>query len=237
MSTAQEIKKEALAFSDKERVPLINKYFHNFPDGYGYGDTFVAIRNPELRALARKYKEASIHEVFCLLEDKIHEIRQLALFILELIVKSKHLNPTDFNQIVAGYLQRLDYINNWDLVDTSAHHILGFSEYVQPTGVLEKLANENNLWHNRIAMIATFYHIRKNAYETPLHIAEILVNHKHDLIHKAVGWMLREIGKRDLAVEEKFLQKQYKKMPRTMLRYAIEKFDEPLRLAYLKGTV
>lgn len=229
------IKQEALGFSEKDRINLYYKFFKCFPGGYGEGDIFAGIKNPPLRALSKKYKTISIDDAFLLLEDEIHEIRLLALFILELKVKNKKIDPDDFNRIAELYLKHIPFINNWDLVDASAHHILGFWVYTNSSDVLIKLAQKEHLWSNRIAMIATFYHIRKQDYDLPLRIAELLVHHKHDLIHKAVGWMLREIGKRDLDMELKFLDKYYKIMPRTMLRYAIEKFEESLRKSYLTG--
>ncbi len=230
-----QIKKEALANSEPERIELYEKYFRCYPGGYGEGDTFAGIRNPPLRRLAKKHKNISIDDCFTMLCDKIHEIRLLALFILELKFKSKKTSELEKKEIAERYLLSLKYINNWDLVDLSAHHILGCWLYQKDATVLFDLANSNNLWRNRVAMIAAFYNIRQNSFELPVKIAEILVNHKHDIIHKAVGWMLREIGKRDIDVELEFLIKHYKTMPRTMLRYAIEKFDEPVRQKFLKG--
>ncbi|MBI9065969.1 MAG: DNA alkylation repair protein [Salinivirgaceae bacterium] len=238
MSTIiKEIKLEALASSETDRIVLYKKFFKCIPGGYGEGDVFAGIRNPILRNLAKKYKTIAIDDVFTLLKDEIHEIRLLALFILELKVKNKKITTIDFDSIAKGYIDNLDYVNNWDLVDASAHHILGFWEFENNSGILLKLSKESGLWKNRVAMIGTFYHIRKNEFELTLKIAEILINHKHDIIHKAVGWMLREIGNRNREVELEFLNHYYKTMPRTMLRYAIEKFEEPLRLSYLKGLI
>jgi len=140
-------------------------------------------------------------------------------------------------KVAEFYMTHIKNVNNWDLVDTSAHKILGAYLENKDNQILIDYANSGKLWLQRIAMIATFWYIRKQSYNDALHIAEILVNHPHDLIHKAVGWMLREIGNRDRATEETFLKQHYQTMPRTMLRYAIEKFDEELRQQYLKGTV
>ena len=232
----QEIIQEALSYSENERIDLYRKFFQCFKGGYGEDDTFAGIRNPHLRSLSKKYKTISIQETTELLTNKIHEIRLLALFIFELKFKSKKTSQIEKDKIAHAYLENLEYVNNWDLVDSSAHHILGTWLFDKEHDLLIELANKNNLWNNRIAIIATFYHIRKNHYDETLQIAEILLNHKHDIIHKAVGWMLREIGNRDLNVELQFLKKHYNQMPRTMLRYAIEKFEEPLKQQILKGT-
>jgi len=230
------VKEEALSYSESDRINLYKKFFKCFPGGYGEGDTFAGIRNPPLRSLAKKYKELSLQDVFVLLGDKVHEIRLLSLFILELKFKNKKTSNNEKDTIAQGYLEHLQFINNWDLVDASAHHILGAWCFEKEESIIINLAQRDNLWENRVAMIATFYYIRQNSFALALNIAKILLHHPHDLIHKAVGWMLREIGKRDLEVELTFLKQHYKNMPRTMLRYAIEKFDESVRQEIMKGT-
>jgi len=227
---------EARFYAVRDRVPMVEKYLQVFKGGYGYGDIIWAIPNPVLRNLAKKYQHINLDESFQLLEHQAHEIRLLALFILELKVKKKTLSSESRNFIATEYLNRLSFINNWDLVDASAHKLLGpWIERTNQSEILLDLAYSSNLWKNRVAIIATFHHIRNYNYELSLKIADLLLSHKHDLIHKAVGWMLREIGNRDLQVELEYLSTCYKIMPRTMLRYAIEKFDEPLRQAFLKG--
>ncbi len=226
---------ETLSYSEKDRINLYTTFFKCFPGGYGEGDSFAGIRNPVLRSLSKKYKAISLEETTQLLIHKIHEIRLLALFIFEIKVKNKKTSLNDKNEIASIYLSHLDFINNWDLVDSSAQQLLGSWTFHKSPQPLISLAQSNHLWRNRIAMIATFYYIRQNSFDVPFEIALLLLHHPHDLIHKAVGWMLREIGKRDSALELEFLKQHYKSMPRTMLRYAIEKFDEPLRQEILKG--
>jgi len=159
----------------------------------------------------------------------------ISIALMLLVYRIQKSTNLDSDRVVQLYLKNLDYVNNWDLVDCSCHHILGpFLEHKE-RDILYDLANSDKLWEKRIAMITCFYFIRKHDYKDALAIAEILLNDNHDLIHKAVGWMIREVGNRDLEVETQFLDMHFKEMPRTMLRYAIEKFEEPLRLHYLHG--
>jgi 3-methyladenine DNA glycosylase AlkD len=164
------------------------------------------------------------------LQSKYHEHRLTALYILILNFKKQK------EEVIDIYLRNLERVNNWDLVDSSAPYLLGPYLEDKDRSILYELAKSDNLWKQRIAIITTLYFIKNNDFEDALKISEMLLNHKHDLIHKAVGWMLREIGKRDKKVEEEFLKKYYKNMPRTMLRYAIEKFPEEERQKILKGT-
>lgn len=170
-----------------------------------------------------------------LLKSPVHEERLLALFILMHLYKGGQTALKE--KIYRLYLENTAYINNWDLVDASAEHIVGHYLLGKDKSPLYLLAVSEDLWERRIAIVATFCYIKQNQFEETLKIAEMLLQDRHDLIHKAVGWMLREVGKRDRAVEEAFLRSHYKTMPRTMLRYAIEKFPEFLRQAYLKGTL
>ncbi|MGD9993097.1 MAG: DNA alkylation repair protein [Salinivirgaceae bacterium] len=229
------IKAEALQFADAERIESYKRYFKCFPGAYGYGDTFAGIKSPQLRSLAKKYLNISLSELEFLIQDKIHEIRLLALYILVLKYQSKKAVSAEQQQLVSFYLDNLGFVNNWDLVDSSAHYVLGAWEFYHPSETLRQLAVHSNMWYNRVAMIATFYHIRQNAFEFPLHIAELLIDNKNDIIHKAVGWMLREIATRNQSLILNFIREHYATMARTTLRYAIEKFDEPLRQACLKG--
>jgi len=213
------------------------KFYQAYPGGYGEGDKFLSISVPEQRAVSTAfYKQLTPDELAKLLENPFHEIRLTTLMMLVLrFQKSK--DNAEQEAIVNIYLSHMDYVNNWDLVDSSAHYILGPWFLNKPHDFLTKLADENHLWNQRIAVLTTFHFIKKGQYKTTLILAEKLLNHKHDLIHKAVGWMLREIGNRDYQTEYDFLKKHYKTMPRTMLRYAIEKFDESVRQGFLKGTI
>lgn len=171
-----------------------------------------------------------------LLRSQVHEYRLTALVILvHKFEKAK--DEADKKAIVDLYISNLEYVNNWDLVDSSADKILGAYLAERDRSILYRLARTNHLWSQRIAIMATFYFIRRNEFQDTLEIAKILLKHEHDLIHKAVGWMLREVGKRDFRVEYEFLKKYYKEMPRTMLRYAIEKFEPELRQQFLKGLI
>ena len=175
-----------------------------------------------------------LKDVESILKSKIHEERLIALLIL---VNNYNKSPEKRKEIFNFYLKNTKYINNWDLVDLSAYQIVGSHLLDKDKSILYKLAKSNNIWEKRIAIISTYNLIRDSRFEETFRISELLLNDKHDLIHKAVGWMLREVGKKDIAVEESFLKEHYKKMPRTMLRYAIEKFSESKRLRYLKGKI
>lgn len=239
MSTLNKITDSLNQYKDtKKDIKSLEKFFQVYPEGYGEGDKFIGVSVPNQRLISKKYyKVASIDELAELLHSPVHEHRLTTLFMLVLkYQKSKNFDEQE--QIADLYLNNLDYVNGWDLVDSSAHLILG--AHLEKTGkceILDKLAESNHLWKQRVSIISTFHFIRKGKFEHSLRIAEKLVNHKHDLIHKAVGWMLREIGNRSLKDELPFLDKHAKTMPRTMLRYAIEKFDDDLREKYLtKGT-
>lgn len=227
---------EAKALSNEAKIKDYERFLQVFPGGYGEGDVVWAIRIPLLRTLAKKNTELSLKDVFVLIRNEVHDLRMLAIFILEYKLAKPKTSIETREQIAKLYLDHLKYINNWDLVDASCIKILGAHVYEQnKPEILLKLVESNNFWENRIAIISTFYHIRKNNFDLTIEIATKLLCHKHDLIHKGVGWMLREVGKRDQLTEIDFLAKHYKSMPRTMLRYAIEKFDEPLRQQFLKG--
>lgn len=225
------------ALRNSQRAIGTAKFFQCFPGGYGEGDTFYGITVPSQKQLAKTYwKLLSLEELTELLTNPVHDIRITALMMLvKRFEKSRDVQEQE--AIVNTYLNHTKYINNWDLVDTSAHYILGPWLADKSHDILFKLADSNHLWSQRIAVIATFHFIRQKQFKTTLKLAEKLLLHKHDLIHKAVGWMLREIGKRDYQTEYDFLLKHYKTMPRTMLRYAIEKFEEPIRQNFLKGRI
>ena len=217
---------------DPEKKKNLQRYFKTGKGEYGEGDIFLGIYVGDQRKIARKYRHLSLIKVEELLQSKIHEHRLVALLIL--VEQFSKGDEGKRKEIVELYLKNTQWINNWDLVDLSAHKILGEYYWDKPKNVLYELAESENLWEKRISIISTFTFIHKESYEESLKIAEMLVNDDHDLIHKGVGWMLREIGKRDQAKEEEFLMKHYKTMPRTMLRYSIEKFDKEKKLFYMK---
>ena len=185
--------------------------------------------------MARHHQALPLSQVGELLESEFHEARLLALVIL--VNKFKKASDAGQKEIYNFYLRHRKYVNNWDLVDSSAPVIVGGYLQNRPKEILFDMATSKNLWDRRIAVLSTFAFIRNKDFPDALKICRMLLNDNHDLIHKAVGWMLREIGKQDRQVEEKFLLKHYHEMPRTMLRYAIEKFPETLRLRYLRGTI
>lgn len=222
--------------SNPEKAALLSRFFQTFPGGYGEGDQFIGVVVPKQRMIAKKYfKQINLPEIESLLRDAVHERRMTALFMLT--YKYEKSDEVEKQAIVDLYLRNTTSINNWDLVDCSAHKILGHYLFDKDRAMLYQLAKSKNLWEQRIAVISTFYFIGKRQYDDAIKISKILLYHPHDLIHKAVGWMLREIGNRDYEVEYRFLAEYYHDMPRTMLRYAIEKFAEPVRQAFLKGTI
>ena len=208
------------------------RFFKTGPGEYGEGDRFLGIRVPMIRALAKEARGLPADESLLFLRSEWHEARLLALVML--VNAYKKADAAGREAIAQTYLANTDHIDNWDLVDTSAHHIIG--PHVEATGamdLLDRLAASEGVWERRIAIVSTFHFIRRDEYAPTLLMAETLRNDPHDLIHKAVGWMLREVGKRDREVEEGFLRRYAAQMPRTMLRYAIERFPEPLRQRYL----
>lgn len=211
------------------------RFFKTGPGEYGEGDIFRGIRVPEQRKVARKFKHIDLGTAEELLHSPYHEDRLTALLIL--VEKYKKKDPEQRQAIYDLYLANTAYINNWDLVDSSAHKIVGPHLENRNRGILYELVKSDSLWERRIAMMTTHFFISKGDFEDALRLAELLLHDEHDLIHKVVGWMLRELGKRNFDLEDAFLQKHYRDMPRTMLRYAIEKFPEDRRQAYLKGHV
>ena len=229
------LRKEMKLLANPKKAKLLQGFFKTGKGEYGEGDIFLGIMVPDQRNLVKKYfKDLSSEEIEDLLNSKFHEERLVALLVLVM----RYEKFTDQRRLIFQfYLENYANINNWDLVDLSAPNIVGKHLLNEDKAILYEFANSDNLWKKRIAILSTFTFIRYNKFEDALKIAEILLDDKHDLIHKAVGWMLREIGKRNLEVEENFLKKHYKKMPRTMLRYAIEKFEETKRKAYLSGEI
>lgn len=230
----KEVQKELRANKDEKRATHSQRFFKTGEGEYGEGDKFLGLRVPTQRRIARKYKKLPLEEVTPLLHSDYHEERLTALFIL-----TYQFEKSDSKQkeaIYHFYMENLDFVNSWDLVDSSAPKIVGAFLENKECSILYELARSSDLWRRRVAMISCMYFIKQNQYEDALNIAEILLDDDQDLIHKAVGWMLREIGNNDMKTEEQFLQEHYRAMPRTMLRYAIEKFPEKKRQAYLNGT-
>jgi len=236
MSLSQ-LRAEMLSLKNPAKAKILSGFFKTGIGEYGEGDEFFGITVPESRKIAKKYSNLTLEELSELIKSKVHEERLCAILILVEEYKNKKTSEEKRLAIKEFYLKNTKYINNWDLVDLSAHYILGEWLYRNPNEkkILASLAKSNDLWEKRISTISTFYFIRKESFEDTFKISKMLLADSHDLIHKAVGWMLREVGKRNLKSEEEFLLKYYKKMPRTMLRYAIEKFPEKKRQNYLKG--
>ena len=222
--------KELQEFANPERANLSQRFFKTGKREYGEGDVFLGIVVPKTRSITKKYLDLDVKDVGDLLNSDIHEYRLAGLLILV----GKY-QKGEKEKIFNFYLNNSSRINNWDLVDLTAPRIVGNYLLDKNRDVLYNLSKSDNLWERRIAIISTFAFIRENDFKDSLKIAEILLDDKYDLIHKAVGWMLREVGKKNINELRKFLKKNYKQMPRTMLRYSIEKFPEEERLKWLRG--
>jgi 3-methyladenine DNA glycosylase AlkD len=220
---------------DRKIAEHSSRFFKTGRGEYGEGDVFLGIRVPVLRKFAGRFREAPLSLVSQLLKSEYHEVRLMAVVML--VERYKRGDATQQMKIYDLYTTSTRYINSWDIVDISAHHIVGPYLENRCRDKLYEFAASSWLWERRIAIIATFHYIRRNTFDTTLEISEMLLNDSEDLIHKAVGWMLREIGKRDMTAEENFLACHYRNMPRTMLRYAIEKFPEKRRKQYLRGAI
>jgi len=231
----ESLKKELQELADEKQAEILQRFFKTGKGEYGEGDIFLGIKVPVQRNVAKKYSGLSLPKIQELLKSKIHEHRLIGLIILT--EKYKKNGEEEKANIFNFYLKNTKNINNWDLVDVTAPGIVGHFLSDKKKNILYDLARSNNLWERRIAIVSTFDFIRQQEFEDTLALSEILLDDKHDLIHKAVGWMLREVGKKDETVLEAFLKQHYKVMPRTMLRYAIEKFEEEKRKKYLWGEV
>ncbi len=233
--TTREIQERLKALGDPRHAAILQRFFKTGPGEYGEGDRFVGMRVPEVRKLAQEYRALPVAEALRLLQSPIHEARLLALLIL-VHAFTRGDGPLR-EQIFVAYLANTRFINNWDLVDISASPIIGAHLQDDSGEVLSALAGSAILWERRIAVMATFHGTKRGEFGGTLRIAEVLLSDPEDLIHKAVGWMLREVGKRERPVLESFLKSRYMTMPRTMLRYAIERFPEELRQQYLRGEI
>ena len=230
---ARKIQKRLRQFATREKARVLQGFFKTGPGEYGEGDIFLGVVVPDIRRVAKEFQDEPLREVIKLLKSAIHEERLLALLLL--VGAYTRGDDALKKKIFSLYLKNTKFINNWDLVDLSAPNIVGTHLLERSRKPLYMLARSTDLWKRRIAVLSTFAFIRQNDFDDTLRISKNLLKDDHDLIHKAVGWMLREIGKRDLRTEELFLKQHYKKMPRTMLRYAIERFPEGKRRNYLDG--
>ncbi|MCK4669979.1 MAG: DNA alkylation repair protein [Nanoarchaeota archaeon] len=224
--------KELKKYAKLGDAEFLQRFFKTGKGDYGEGQIFWGTGTTNKRKLAKKYIDLDLKSVQKMFAKNIHDLKFTALVLL--VNKYKKADDKIRKEIIKLYLKNAKEINNWDLVDVSAYHILGDYLIDKKRNILYKLAKSKNLWEKRIAIISTYAFIRIGQYKDTLKIAEILLKDRHDLIHKAVGWMLREVGKKDQKVLEQFLKKHYKQMPRTMLRYSIEKFDEKKRKFYMK---
>lgn len=230
-----DIQSRLISLGDPAIARHSQRFFKTGPGEYGEGDRFRGIRVPQIRAVAKEFRHASVADVIRLLESQYHEDRLCALFMLVHLYKKG--DAALQKKIYDLYLKSTDHINNWDLVDSSAEHIVGAYLFEKSRKPLYTLAKSRSLWERRISIMATFHFIRRNDFDDTLRLSDLLLHDKEDLIHKAVGWMLREIGNRNQRVAEEFLQTRYARMPRTMLRYAIEKYSEGRRRQYLNGEI
>lgn len=220
---------------DKNIAKHSQRFFKTGKGEYGEGDIFLGISVPIIRQFAKNHRHLPLKQIERILHSLYHEERLLAAILLTDLAKAGDENL--LKSIYSLYIKNTPQINNWDIVDTSAPDIVGRYLWCKDKQPLYKLARSSILWEKRISILATFYFIKQNEFTDALAISEILITDPHDLIQKACGWMLREIGKRDQEIEESFLKEHYNHMPRTMLRYAIEKFPENKRLQYLHGKI
>ena len=232
-TTAQKIQTTLAQLSDQALAPRKEQFFKTEPGQYAAGDRFIGITVPQLRVVAKQYQNLSLDDIQELLNSAVNEERLLALIILSNQYK-KTKSVADKQIIYDFYYANINRVNNWNLVDTSAPHIMGAYLYDKDTLALTTLAQSDIMWYRRIAIVSTHYFIKRQQYESTIRIATLLLHDTHDLIHKAVGWMLREVGQEDVGTLISFLDQHRHTMPRTMLRYAIEKFPEITRQDYLK---
>jgi len=229
--TLAQLKKDLAARGSPAKAKISSSFFKTGKGQYGEGDVFLGVTVPESRAIAKKYAKLPLTDLKKLLASKIHEHRLIALMIL--LEHYRSAKPRERKKLIDFYLAHTKYVNNWDLVDLSAYHLVGDYLLDKETGLLDALSRSKNLWERRISIVSTYAFIRAHEFAHTLRIAERLLRDEHDLMHKAVGWMLREVGKRDEKTLKTFLNKHIHAMPRTALRYAIERFPEKIRKEYL----
>ncbi|MGY0002630.1 DNA alkylation repair protein [Micromonospora sp. I033] len=234
MATTADIRRDLASLADPGRAEGSSRFLQMVPGGYGEGDTAIGVSVPDQRRVAARYwRDLSLAETARLLTSDVHEERLTSLFIL--VRKFAKGDEEERGRIFATVLANTGHINNWDLVDSSAPYIVGPWLIDKDRSVLDRLAGSSIVWDRRIAVMATFAFIRAGDFSWTFRLSERLLHDPHDLVHKAVGWMLREVGNRDRAAEEEFLARRYRVMPRVMLRYAIEKFEPQRRREYLSG--
>lgn len=226
-----QLQQELIQLANPQQQAILQRFFKTGVGEYGAGDVFLGIKVPVQRQLAKKYQNLPLSDIETLLQSHYHEYRFTALILLT----TRYLKSDESTKIAIfnSYLKHIDSVNHWDLVDLSAPAIIGQHLLDKPRWLLYQLVQTDHLWHKRIAMVATLTFIKQGEFAETLQLAEHLLHEQHGLLHKASGWMLREVGKRDTVVLENFLQRFHHAMPRTMLRYAIEKFDEQRRNFYL----
>lgn len=229
------LKSTLRALANPEIAEHSQRFFKTGKGEYGEGDVFLGIRVPELRKAARQFRDLTLTQVKRSLKSRFHEERLCAVLIL--VWKFERGDEDVREEVFRMYVDHTQYVNNWDIVDSSAHKIVGPHVDGGSLELLNKLALSDSLWERRIAIISTLHFIKQDEFDPTFEIAEVLLDDPEDLIHKAVGWMLREVGNRNPALERAFLKDCYKEMPRTMLRYAIEKFPQAERKRYLAGEV
>lgn len=233
--TAREAADRLKSFGTEERARVNRSFFKAGEGGYGQGDRFVGVAVPHVRTVLQEFRELPVQEILKLLQSEVHEERLLALLLL--VRRYEEGDGTERKRIFDLYLAQTKWVNNWDLVDASAPGIVGVHLEGRSRRLLLRLAKSKDLWERRIAIVSTLHLIRLGEFGDTLAVAEVLLRDEQDLIHKAVGWMLREVGKRDQRALEEFIARHYAAMPRTMLRYAIERFPEARRQAYLRGAI
>lgn len=236
MIKTKDIVQELQALGNPEKAQHLSHFFKTGKGQYGEGDLFMGITVPEQRAIAKKYLSAPLETLEELVVSPFHEQRLTALLIL-VYKYQKSKSETEKENYIRFYLGHTPYINNWDLVDLTCYPLLGDWLSQRERSLLYQLAESKSLWEQRIAMVSCMHFVRRGDFEDCLAIADLLLHHSHDLIHKAVGWLLRETGKKDPATLKEFLRTRYRHMPRTMLRYAIERFPEEERKKYLKSQI
>ncbi len=230
----EDITKSLMSVADAQRAISMQRFFKTGKGEYGEGDIFIGVSVPQQRAIAKQFQnECSKKDVIALLDSPIHEERLTGVFILVDKFK-KSIKSNQEQEWVDLYIEKADKMNNWDLVDSSAHHILGKWLEKRDRKILYEFSKSTSLWKNRIALVSTLHFIRKYDFEDALRLCELALPHQHELIHKASGWMLKEMYERDPNPTCKFIDTFKQKMPRTMLRYAIEKMPESQRKSYLQ---
>jgi 3-methyladenine DNA glycosylase AlkD len=229
--TATELRKRLRAHADPASVAILQSFFKTGPGQYGEGDVFIGVRLPAMRALCRECRDVPLATALTLLGSTVHEERLLALLLM--VDRFTRGDEAERKRVYDAYLANTDRINNWDLVDLSAPAVVGGFLWERSRAPLTRLARSTSLWERRIAIVSTHYFIRNGDLADTFRIADLLLDDPHDLIHKATGWMLREAGKRDGSALRQFLATRHDRMPRTMLRYAIERFPESERKKYL----